>query len=380
LQKAKISTFHFDEFYYLNAKSGDETLLTLLRKNKPTIICLVLYKMPGSDHTVPKLETIKTIAFELNIPIISIWGDLEIPEQIKISKSLNKYIQINCATASSAAVKRLSKENKYYYSWVPKDERIFNNPNLIRDINVSYVGSLKNNRLSVISFLQKRGIDVSFGGGERTGHLTTDEYAEIFKRSKITISFSRASYSHVINARPFEAMACGAMLLEQENFETPKLFIPYIDYVPYSSKEDLYNKIVYYLNNDEQREKIANSGNQKIKIYYNTNLFWTQIINKILYGEEINTNYIMNLSCNKLIHYSTTKKIKLILLDKICSNKIGFKLYYLISSAPDFIFLILKKFFGICLNLFIRIFKFFLGTTFYNKLKTKIKHIFKNYI
>lgn len=379
LQIGKISTFHFDEFYYLNNYNGDETLLNLLKKEKPTIICLVLYKMPGSDHTVPKIETIKSIALDLKIPIISIWGDLEIPEQIRISKSLNKYVQINCATASSAAVKRLSNENKYFYSWVPKDERIFNNPNFKRDINVSYVGSLKNNRLTVINFLQKRGIDVSFGGGERTGHLTTDEYAKIFKRSKITISFSRASNSHVINARPFEAMSCGAMLLEQENFETPKLFIPYVDYVPYSSNEDLHNKIVYYLEHDDQREKIANSGNQKIKNYYNTNLFWTQIVNKVLYGDEINTNYIMNLSSEKLIYYSTIKKIKLIFLDKICSNKFGFKLYILISSAPDYIFLNFKKFIGLSLNLIIRIVKFFFGKTIYNKLKIKIKHILKNY-
>ncbi len=265
--------FHMDEYYHTHKEKGDKALLDKIETYAPDIICMIIYRMPGSDPSVPDWETLKSIRDKYETPVVNIWGDLEIPEQIQIAKALQPYVTLNYATASTAALKRINMPEKFFYIWVPKNPTIFNDPGKNRNVDLSYLGSMKKDRISRIGYLKDNGIDVYRGGGEREQHLSTIQYADVFQRSKITLSFSRGAYSHVINARPFEAMLCGTMVLEQENFETPKLYIPYVDYVPYSSNRDLLEKCNYYLEHNEERETIARNGlRQNIESVYGKNI------------------------------------------------------------------------------------------------------------
>jgi len=279
---ADVRTFHFDEYYHLHGKRADHALLQEVRDYDPDILCIVLYKMPGSDVNVPSFETLITLHQKhAHRPIFAIWGDLEIQEQIDISKALLPYVHLNIATASSAAVARINNP-KYFYSWVPKDQTVFHNPNKKRDINVSYVGSPKKERLKRIEYLKQHDILVKHGGGERQEHRTTEAYADTFKRSKISLSFARAHASHVINARPFEIMLCGALLMEQENFETPKFYTPYIDYVPYTNNRDLLEKVRYFLEHEDERQAIATHGQRTTETLYSAHRFWHTVLEQLL--------------------------------------------------------------------------------------------------
>lgn len=279
-----LKLFHFDDYYYRFKKLGDDALIEKISRYHPDVICLIIYRMPGSDFNVPKWETLNVIKNHFKIPVMAVWGDPEIPKQVEILKALLPYTTINAATASSAAVRRINNTEKCIYMWVPKDPTIFNNPQKKRNIDVSYAGSPRNMRLKPINYLIQHGIDVYIRGGEREEHLPTAKYADIFKGSKMTLSFSfsKNDFSHVINARPFEAMNCGAMVLEEENFETSKLFIPFVDYVPYTSKKDLLEKVQYYLKHDKEREKIAKNGYKKVTTLYTAKRFWKLMIGRAL--------------------------------------------------------------------------------------------------
>ena len=324
---ADLMLFHFDDYYYRFKKLGDEALIKKITKYQPDIICLVIYRIPGSDFSVPKWETFDIIKNRFKIPIIAIWGDMESPETVRLYKSFILYITISAATATSAAINRLNISEKCMYMWAPKDPTIFNNPQKKRDIDVSYVGSGRENRLERVNYLIKNGIDVDIRGGESEEHLSTKKYADIFQRSKITLSFSRARYSHVINARPFEAMNCGAMVLEEEGFETPKLFTPFVDYVPYTSNRDLFEKTRYYLSHDTERERIAENGYKKTSKLYTSKRFWKLMIGRALKTSTQNTNNLLFLKPSNLSHLSHWKRFKFRFLDSLCSNSLGFKLY-----------------------------------------------------
>lgn len=324
---ADVELFHFDDYYYQFKKQGDTALIKKISKCRPDIICLVIYRMPGSDFNVPKWETFDKIKDSFKIPIIAIWGGLEIHAQVKIYKALLPYTTINAATASSAAVKRINNPGKCIYMWVPKDPTVFNNPQEKQEINVSCAGSIKKDRLERINYLIKNNIPVYYRGGEREEHLSTSKYANIFKQSKITLSFSRAHCSHIINARPFEAMNCGAMVLEEESFETVKLFIPFVDYVPYTSREDLLEKVQYYLKHNEEREIIAENGYKKTSTLYTAKRFWQLLIDRALKTSFRNTNNLLFLKSANLSHLPKWKSFKLRFLDTLCSNHLGFKIY-----------------------------------------------------
>lgn len=213
----------------------------------------------------------------LKIPVVAIWGDLESPEQVKLSQKLAGVVDFNIYTATSVALHGIKTKKPYIYFWVPKDSTVFYNPKIKRDIDVSFVGSLKPARAKVINYLSKHKVQVLVKGGD----LSTKEYAGLMQRSKISLNFSYSGWLPVVTARSFEITACGAMLLEEAGPETAKLFIPGVDYVPWFSNKDCLKKIRYYLKHDQAREEIAKSGCGRCSRDYSAIRFWQLVLGMI---------------------------------------------------------------------------------------------------
>jgi len=335
---ADIDVFHFDAYYEEHHERGDAALLTHIASSRPGVICLVLYKMPGSDVNVLKWETLDAIKNVYQIPMVAIWGDLENPEQVTISRALCPYVVVNAATATVTSLARLHAPGQYIYMWVPRDPNIFHDWEGTRDIDVSYLGTPKEDRLTRITYLTSHGVPVTYTGGERYRHLTTEDYADMYRRSKITLSFSRGMLgSHVINARPFEAMLCGAMVLEEAGAETPKLYGPFIDYVPYVSNKDLLEKARYYLAHDDERKRIAQNGKNKTEILYSAKRFWSVLFDRTLgrATEDMWGKILPALYISSLPGFSWFQKIWLLWVDRLTLSKYGYLMYTYFHILTD---------------------------------------------
>jgi len=269
---ADVARFHMDKYYYHTGKRGDEALLERIKDIKPDYTVLIIYKQPSQDPTVVSLETIKQLP-----NLITIWGDLEADEQVELLGQIKPYCKMFVGTANKAIVENLGG----VYMHVPKDPRIFNNPNKERDIDVVFSGSFgygREERTAVLQYLLDNGVKLVCGGSEGGDHFTTEEYADRYKRAKIAISFSQARGKNVVNARPFEAMSCGAMLLEQESPELAKLYEEGVDYRSWTDKESLLENIRYFLIHEMERVSVAFSGYTTTKNKYSAKTFWEQII------------------------------------------------------------------------------------------------------
>ena len=270
---ADVARFHFDKYYYHTGERGDAALLQRIESIKPDLIVLIIYKFPGQDPAVMTLDTLSKI----KTPIITVWGDLEAQQQRDIAFIVKPYVKKIIGTASKDIVEGLG----YQYMHVPKDPRIFNNPNKERDIDVVFSGSYglgREERQEVLQYLLDNGVKLVVGGSEGRDHFTTEEYADRYKRAKIAISFSRAHGVPVLNARPFEAMACGAMLIEQDSPEIGKLFEENKDFKMWKTKVDLLETIRYYLSHEEERSQISQNGQRKIEDSYSASKFWSSAL------------------------------------------------------------------------------------------------------
>ena len=69
--------------------------------------------------------------------------------------------------------------------------------------------------------------------------------------------------------------------MEPENPETTMFFRPMVDYVSFSTKEDLADKISYYLEHSDERLKIAESGYQRAITEYNHSQFWHKVMTEL---------------------------------------------------------------------------------------------------
>lgn len=270
--------FHFDEFRDENPKDrANKELINQIQLYEPDIVFLVLYEMPSNNDKIIDIQSLEIIKNKLEIPIVTIFGDLEHNSQVRILKRIDQYLTLALFTALTAPGVRLNN-SKLKYTWVPKDERVFyGDKSITKDIEISYYGSPKPERMKLVSYLLDREINMITGGGERQENIPVKEYANLLRRSKISLGFSRAANCHVTNARAFEVIACNSLLLEQEGMETPKLLKPYEDYIPYISNKDCVDKAKYYLKNESERIEISNNGYNKFRNLYSSKRFWEDI-------------------------------------------------------------------------------------------------------
>jgi len=279
LNEHEFSVFHFDEFRDLNPGiSANPSLVKCIKNETPDFIFLVIYEEPSYQDKIISLQSLAYIRDNLKIPIVTIFGDLEHAAQVKILNILEPFVSLILFTALAPPGIRI-KNQKLKYSWVPKNPQVFYAMDgIVKSRDVSYFGTPKPDRLRVVKYLAKNSaINVSVGGGERQENIPVQEYASLIRQSKICLSFSRAANCHVTNARVFEVISCNSMLLEQAGMETPKILVPYTDYVPFFSKADCLDKAIYFLRNEIEREEIAKNAHSKYLNFYTARRFWDEI-------------------------------------------------------------------------------------------------------
>lgn len=87
----------------------------------------------------------------------------------------------------------------------------------------------------------------------------------VFARSKINIHITIHGIASGISKRVFDVLACGGFLLTNYQPEIAETFVDGEELVMYTSLEDLYGKVFYYLDQEEERKRIAAAGYQKVK-------------------------------------------------------------------------------------------------------------------
>lgn len=90
----------------------------------------------------------------------------------------------------------------------------------------------------------------------------------VYRNSKINLNISLRSIKSGIPLRVFDIMGCGGFLLTNFQSDMLEYFEPDVDFVYYTDYEDLLVKVDYYLSHDEERERIARNGYEKVKKYH----------------------------------------------------------------------------------------------------------------
>lgn len=101
-----------------------------------------------------------------------------------------------------------------------------------------------------------------------TNHGPVDYYdmaPYIFKTAKINLNISLRSIKSGIPLRAFDILGAGGFLLTNYQADFADCYTAGEDFVYYESKEDLLNKIDYYLTHEKERAEIARNGCEKTK-------------------------------------------------------------------------------------------------------------------
>lgn len=151
--------------------------------------------------------------------------------------------------------KKLIDNKRIFYlpvAYCPKEHYLIEG--LPRDIDCLFIGTCRPSR----EFLKKIPEITRYGNewGD-TRDVYGDEYRNLCSRAKIIINHHFVG--DTTNMRDYQAPNFKVMVLTDK---TP--FTPDKDVVVYKDKEDLVNKIDYYLRHDDEREQIAEQGYKTI--------------------------------------------------------------------------------------------------------------------
>lgn len=146
-----------------------------------------------------------------------------------------------------------------------------------KEIPVIFIGSKDPKREKYINYLKKNGIKIVwYGPGGDNESIYLDKAILQYKKSKLILNFSRDK--HGFSDRVFQGMGSGSMVLSENCSDIEKIFKKgkHLDW--FTTADDCLNKIKYYLESNELREKIASTGAK----YVRSNFTWSKTVDNIL--------------------------------------------------------------------------------------------------
>ena len=162
--------------------------------------------------------------------------------------------------AQRDGAQRLHSEGIPSAQWLPLacDPEVHRKHDVPKRYDVCFVGNLlPGRRAEAVQHLQKHFADVF------VGRRYFDEMAETYSASRVV--FNRSVLGDV-NMRVFEALACGSLLVTNELSDNgqAELFRNGEHLVTYRDLDELVEKITYYLEHEDERERIAAAGRKEV--------------------------------------------------------------------------------------------------------------------
>lgn len=108
-----------------------------------------------------------------------------------------------------------------------------------------------------------------------------DVMPHVFKNTKINLNISLKSIYSGIPLRAFDVLGCKGFLLSDFQSDFGELFVPDEDYVFYTTEDDLYIKVKYYLEHEDKRLQIAQRGYEKVKEKHTYDIRVQEILNML---------------------------------------------------------------------------------------------------
>lgn len=155
-------------------------------------------------------------------------------------------------------------------SYYIKNSNIFNNK---KNNDVVFVGHFEDDkRDEYLKFLFENGIDIKIFGDsswKKSNHFSffkekgilfnavySPDYEKTLNSSKICLVFLSKMNNDTYTRRCFEIPAARSMMLSEYSDDICSLFLPQKEFDYFKSKEDLLNKVRFYLDNEEKRESM----------------------------------------------------------------------------------------------------------------------------
>lgn len=271
------TVFHFsDSVATTGIRSTEEEILRIVRDES---IDLVFFA-PNGDSYELSIEFFRDLREKTGARLV-LW----VLDDEMIFDVLSKfYAQVFDAAITTDyyacfAYRKLGVPSLYYFSsYLKKD---FHPVEIKKDIDVSFVGDCaKGGRGAYIESLRRNGIAVAtFGDGSENGFVKKEDIPDIFSRSRINLNFTKVdsagprawfleenTLTNIVRqnkGRPMEIALTRSFCLSEHSPSLCETFVPGKEIDTFHDEDSLVEKVRYYLENDAERERVAEAAFNK---------------------------------------------------------------------------------------------------------------------
>lgn len=276
-----FNVVHFDTSLREHNIHIDKLLPSIVEKYKPTI---VIVSFLGFEPCNPTKDSFKMLK-DKGMKTIVMWPDIGDQKITSWIEDLGKLVDLNVGwdNSDSEFHRSWSHPNNFIQLFVPQDPRLYSyHPH--KDIICSFIGSPRYYERQVyLSHALQTGCPITIKGGQREEKLSAEQYANLIKRSQISLNFPAGGGGGFdqVKGRVNEVLACCSLLFERKNNATSKLFVPGRDYVEFGDPNDLVNKLAHYINNPAEAQTIAVQGHKTYNENYTAKHFWQAIFERV---------------------------------------------------------------------------------------------------
>lgn len=173
----------------------------------------------------------------------------------------------------------------------------------IYQAEVSFIGTYAKDRVYILRYLADNGITIKIWGWGRSAensgmihpnlimtnkYVYDEEYPKVVCSSKINLCFLRKENRDTETTRSIEIPACGGFMMAERTDAHKELFEEDVEAVYFDNKEELLDKIRYYLQRENERSAIASNALQRcLTEDYSYHHQLTRILNQALEYEAI---------------------------------------------------------------------------------------------
>lgn len=288
------TVFHFsDSVATRGIRSTEEEILRIIRDES---IDLVFFA-PNGDSYELSIEFFRDLREKTGARLV-LW----VLDDEMIFDVLSKYYaQVFDAAVTTDyyacfAYRKLGVPSLYYFSsYLKKD---FHPVEIKKEIEVSFIGDCaKGGRGAYIESLRRNGIAVAtFGDGSENGFVKKEDMPDIFSRSKINLNFTKVdsagpnawfleenSLTNIVRqnkGRPMEIALTRSFCLSEYSSSLGVTFVPGEELDTFHDEGSLIEKVRYYLENDAERERVAEAAFNKA-MQFEAGTYFPRLVDEI---------------------------------------------------------------------------------------------------